>query len=167
MSLRNILIVIGAVAIPVVALIVIGTLLNVLAPLAITAVVAFVLGRLSVNFDLIKYIRSARAARQEQATQATINKAAATLDAAPPVQVSVKPAQKPATQAVPPPAPEAKITKNDLLDPNFEIKTPEQIEAEAKQREAEIMKGATSAPADSVAAALEERRKRLLGGKTE
>ncbi|MBZ0284786.1 MAG: hypothetical protein K8L97_28880 [Anaerolineae bacterium] len=166
-TLRNALLVVGAVAIPIVALVVIGTILNVLAPLAITAAVAFVLGRLSVNFNLIEFIKKQREQQQAAAEAKTVEKAAAVLQKT--ETVSAKPAPKTAEKApaaaAPPPA-EPK-TRNDLLDPTFEIKTPEQIEAEAKQREQELMQRTVTPSADSVAAALEERRKRLLGSKPE
>jgi len=170
-TLRNGLLVVGAVAIPIVALVVIGTILNVLAPLAITAAIAFVLGRLSVNFNLIEFVKKQREQQQAAAEAKTVEKAAAVLQKT--ESVSAKPAPKAAEKTVEKapaasaPAPAEPKTRNDLLDPTFEIKTPEQIEAEAKQREQELLQKAATPSPDSVAAALEERRKRLLGGKTE
>lgn len=166
-TLRNALLVIGAVAIPIVVLVVIGTILNILPTLAITAAVAFVLGRLSVNFNLIEFVKKQREQQQAAAEAKTVEKAAAVLQKT--ESVSAKPAPKtaekaPAASASAPAEPQ---TRNDLLDPSFEIKTPEQIEAEAKQREQELLQKAATPSPDSVAAALEERRKRLLGGKAE
>lgn len=167
-TLRNALLVIGAVAIPIVALVVIGTILNVLAPLAITAAIAFVLGRLSVNFNLIEFVKKQREQQKAAAEAKVVDQAAAVLQKT--ETVSAKPAPKAAEKSAPAAAPapaEQPQTRNDLLDPTFEIKTPEQIEAEAKRREQELMQKTTTPNPDSVAAALEERRKRLLGGKTE
>ena len=50
----------------------------------------------------------------------------------------------------------------ELLDPNFEIKTPEQIAAESARLEAEASQ---KAAAMDPKALIEERKKRLLGDK--
>ncbi|MEO8611489.1 MAG: hypothetical protein ABI690_26560 [Chloroflexota bacterium] len=159
-TIRNILVVVAVIVIAYFAITVVSNIV----PILITAVAAFVLGRLSVHFDLLNFIRSARAA---QVTRAA---AAVTATAAAPVIANVAakpaaPAPAQAEQAAERLADEPKVDKNILLDPNFEIKTPDQIEAEARLREQEVMKKASSASPDAVQAALEERRKRLLGGK--
>ena len=164
-TIRNILIVVAVIAIAYFAI----TTVAQIVPILITAVAAFILGRLSVNFDLLNFIRNARAAQVTRAAAAATTAAAAPVAAA--ANVAAKPA--PAKAAAPAQAEQAaerladepKVDKNILLDPNFEIKTPDQIEAEARLREQEVMKKATSASPDAVQAALEERRKRLLGGK--
>lgn len=166
-TIRNILVVVAVIAIAYFAI----SFVSNIVPILITAVAAFVLGRVSVNFDLLGFIRNARAA---QATRAA---AAATTAAAAPVVAAVNVAAKPAPAKAAAPAPaaaekaaerladEPKPDQSGLLDPNFEIKTADQIEAEARQREQDAMQKAKNASADAVQAALEERRKRLLGGK--
>jgi hypothetical protein len=166
-TIRNILIVVAVIAIAYFAI----TFISNIVPILVTAVAAFVLGRLSVHFDLLGFIRNARSAAQ------TVQAAATTTAAAAPV--IAKAAEKPTpAKAAPAKAAPAAVEKaaerladepqkdeSILLDPNFEIKTPEQIEAEARQREQAAKEKAATANADAVQAALEERRKRLLGGK--
>jgi hypothetical protein len=165
-TIRNILIVVAVIAIGYIAV----SFLTNIVPILITAVAAFVLGRLSVHFDLLNFIRNLRPSAQ--AVQAAVTTTAAA--AAP---VIAKAVAKP-TPAKAAPAPSkveqaadrlADEPKNDsiLLDPNFEIKTSEQIEAESRLREQEALKKASATSQDAVQAALEERRKRLLGGKQE
>jgi hypothetical protein len=164
-TIRNILVVVAVIVIAYIAI----TLVSNIVPILITAVAAFILGRLSVHFNLLDFIRNARAAQVTRAAAAATTATVAPVAAA--ANVAAKPA--PAKAAAPAQAEQAaerladepKVDKNILLDPNFEIKTPDQIEAEARLREQEVMKKATSASPDSVQAALEERRKRLLGGK--
>ena len=153
---RNILIAVGVIVLAIAALVIVGSLLQILAPLAITAVIAFILGRLSVNFNLLQAVRSgfSGAAKAAEPNPTTVQKAESLLE-------------KPVPQAKPKataPAPEQEqpLKNPQLLDPNFEVKTPEQIEAEAKQREQEALKHTASG---DVNAALEERKRRLLGNK--
>ncbi len=154
--IRNILIAAALVVIAVMAL----NFISAIVPIVVTAIAAFILGRLSVHFDLLEVVRKLRAPAQAAAA------GAATVAAAAP-KAAAKPAPAKATKAVEIPAEKA-AAKNDvpaaLLDPNFEVKTSAQIEAEARLREKEAMERAKSDNADAVQAALEERRKRLLGG---
>jgi len=161
-TIRNILIVVAVIAIAYFAI----TFISNIVPILVTAVAAFVLGRLSVHFDLLGFMRNLRTAQATRAAAATTAVAASVV-----ANVAAKPAPKKAAapaqveQAAERLADEPKVDKNVLLDPNFEIKTSDQIEAEARQREQDALKKASSANADAVQAALEERRKRLLGGK--
>jgi uncharacterized membrane protein len=160
-AVRNGIILIVAVVIAVVLLSFLSTLLSAVVPIGITAIVAFILGRMSVNFNLLNFIRSARAAKPAASAEKVVEapvKAAAVSKAAP-----AKAAEKP-TPAAERLADEPK-KESILLDPDFQIKTPEQIEAEARLLEQEATSKAANASADAVHAALEERRKRLLGGK--
>jgi uncharacterized membrane protein len=163
-AVRNGLILIVAVVIAIIVLGFLTTLLSAIVPIAITAIIAFILGRLSVHFNLMNFIRSARAAKPAEA--------------AAPVKAVETPAKTTVAAEISKPAPTRQVAesaaerladepKKDsiLLDPDFEVKTPEQIEAEARKREQEAMKKATSGSEDAIQAALEERRKRLLGGK--
>ncbi len=159
MNIRNGLLLIVAVVIAIVVLGFFSTLLSAIVPIGITAIIAFILGRLSVNVNLLDMIRSARAAKPAEAAKAVETSAKETTKSAPVQKQVDKPAQAAERLADEP------KDDNILLDPNFEIKTPEQIEAEARQREQEAMQKASSGNADAVQAALEERRKRLLGGK--
>src|SRR5690242_14725096 len=85
-TIRNVLIVVAVIAIAYFAI----TFISNIVPILITAVAAFILGRLSVNFDLLNFIRSARAA---QVTRAATTAAAAT---AAPVVAAANVAAKPA-----------------------------------------------------------------------
>jgi hypothetical protein len=161
-TIRNILIVVAVIAIGYVAV----TFLANIVPILITAVAAFVLGRLSVHFDLLNFIRGLRTSAQ------TVQAAASTAAAVAPVIAAATSKPAPAKTSAPAVeqaaerlADEPKVDNSILLDPNFEIKTPEQIEAEARLREQDAMKKASASSPDAVQAALEERRKRLLGGK--
>jgi len=168
-TIRNILIVVAVIAIAYFAI----TFISNIVPILITAVAAFILGRLSVHFDLLGFIRNARSAAQTVQAAATTAAAAAPIAAkatakpAPVKAAPVKAVTAPAEAAAERLADEPKKDESILLDPNFEIKTPEQIEAEARQREQAAKEKAAAASADAVQAALEERRKRLLGGKQE
>jgi len=165
-TIRNILVVVAVIAIAYVAI----TLISQIVPILITAVAAFILGRLSVHFNLLDFVRNLR-------TSATTSAAVATTSAAAAAPVIAKTPAKKKAAATPTPAQpveEAAERLADepqkdsiLLDPNFEVKTPDQIEAEARQREQDAMKKAATPNADAVQAALEERRKRLLGNKSD
>lgn len=166
-TIRNILIVVAVIAIAYFAI----TFISNIVPILVTAVAAFVLGRLSVHFNLLDAVRNARSAAQSVQAAATTTAAAAApvvaKAAAKPAPAKAAPikAAAPAEEAAERLADEPKKDESILLDPNFEIKTPEQIEAEARQREQAAKEKAAAANADAVQAALEERRKRLLGGK--
>ena len=164
-TIRNILIVVAVIAIAYFAI----TFVSNIVPILITAVAAFILGRLSVHFDLLNFIRNARSSAQTVQAAVTTTAAAApviTKAAAKPAPAKATPTPAKVEQAAERLADEPK-NESILLDPNFEIKTPEQIEAEARQREQAAKEKATATSADAVQAALEERRKRLLGGKQE
>lgn len=161
---RNMLIVFGIVVVALVALAFIGNLLSQILPLTIALVVGIVLGRLSVNVNLADVARKAISQQRAQRarSQAAKPKAAAKPAAQPAAQAEPDSAQqlearrKRIADAEPAPA-EAKPELND-----FEIKSEEEILAEAREREAEIRQ--KQASADAVKAALEERRRRLLSG---
>jgi hypothetical protein len=163
-AVRNGVILIAAVVIAIVVLGFLTTLLSAIVPIAITAIIAFILGRLSVHFNLLDFIRSTRAPKSAEAAAPlkaveAAPKAGVVTERPAPAKTVDKPAQAAERLADEP--------KKDsiLLDPDFEVKTPEQIEAEARKREQEAMQKATSTSEDAIQAALEERRKRLLGGK--
>lgn len=171
--IRNILILVAVVVIGIMAV----QFLSNIVPIIITAIAAFILGRLSVHYDLVGMIRARMAAAPAQAAAAT-----PAVEAAPkavakpapsPAKTTVGEAVKPApAQATPKAAEAAKRLADEpqnsvLLDESFEIKTPEQIEAEARRREQELAQKTAAPNPDAVQAALEERRKRLLGGQQE
>lgn len=159
-SLRTVLLL---VALVVIGLMAINFLTNIV-PILITAAAAFVLGRLSVNYDLMGVVRGLLNRRQPAPKATTVVEGTAL----------VKPAATPTATVIPVDASlkerqerlkEAEAPKQDaLLDTDFQIKTPEQIEAEARAREQELTKKAEAPSPDAVAAALEARKKRLLGG---
>jgi hypothetical protein len=159
-------IVIGAVIVVIVALLnLLATVVGSLVPIAVTALIAFLIGRLSVNVKLGDMAQRVTNRVTSTAAPQAAAKPAATL---PPQAAAPKPApavqQKPATQIDDLPQKELK-NPDLLLDPDFEIKTPEQIEAEAREREAQMMQQAKAPAASNVQSALEARRKRLLENK--
>ncbi|MGQ9889305.1 MAG: hypothetical protein ACUVSX_12555 [Aggregatilineales bacterium] len=148
----------------VVALIVLGfvsTVLNAIVPLAMVAVVAFILGRVSTQVNLLEV-----AGRLLRRASAAAAKPAASR------------AEKPATGQQPAArssgtARRAEATQHRLSEPqaqpsaaakdDFTLRSEAQILAEMKRREAELAEQKAAPSADEVAAALEERRRRLLG----
>lgn len=160
---RNVLIVAGLVIAGVVGLGVLSTVLTAIVPLTIALAAGFVLGRLSVHFNLIDFVRGRlQAAAVARAAQAVTSPAQT--QAAP-----VKAAEAPRQNAAP--APERLIDEADTPDPaqeaeekigklDFEIRSEAQILEEARRREQEI---AQKSAAYDPRAAIEERRKRLLG----
>lgn len=158
-NVRNILLLIIAVVIAVVVLSFLSTLLSAVVPIAIAAVVFFILGRLSVNFNLLNFVRSSLSAQSKPAEEKPAETKVAPAVTKPAETPGTKPkAAAASTEAIP----EKPINPDLLLDTSFEIKTAEQIEAEARLREQEATKRAAG---NDVNAALEERRKRLLGNK--
>ncbi len=152
-TIRNILIVVTVVVVALIALGFISTLLTNIVPILIAAVVGFLLGRASVNTNLFDLARSMRV-QKPAPTTVTVEKTAAK----PAVKVVETPAQPEQT-----PAERLADGADELKE--MTVKSGEEIEAEARLREQEIAKRASSP--DAVQAALEERRKRLLGDKGE
>jgi hypothetical protein len=143
-NIRNILLVIGAIVVVILGMNILSTLIGAIIPIAITAVVAFIMGRLSASRNLLDLVRSA------SASMVTVTEKVAEMS---------KPVAKGESSAATP-----ALKNPQLLDPNFEVKTPEQIEAEAQRLEAEVgQKTVTYDPK----AAIEERKKRLLGNPKE
>ncbi len=139
-------------AVIVVALIILGfvsTLLTNIVPLTVVAIIAYILGRNSHNVDYLQVVgnllkRLTAARPQTAAKPAASNTVVATTP-------TVKPAETPVPER------QAQAETN-LAD--FEIKTEAEILAEARLREQEILQEKS---AYDPAAALEERRRRLLG----
>lgn len=170
LSLRNVLIVLGALIAGLIILGVISTVLTQIVPLAIVAIVAFVLGRLSVNVNLLDVVRNALSSAATAATTPAEKPAArpAVTKAAPPQKDPLpKTDQLPQTDRL-------DKAKSNMIDSesepkpleDFVIKSEAEILAEARQREAELSQKKNAA-ADDVAAALEERRRRLLGDQSD
>jgi predicted lipid-binding transport protein (Tim44 family) len=162
-NVRNILIVIAAIVVMIAALGFISTLLTSVVPIAITAVIAFILGRTTAKRSVLDLFQSARN-RVEQTVAGTA-KVVEQATAQAPKAASREPATPTQTKAAPvasAPAPAAAPLKNtELLDEDFEVKTPEQIEAEARRLESEVNQ---QTKAYDPQAALEERKRRLRGG---
>ncbi|MBI5670956.1 MAG: hypothetical protein HZC41_23430 [Chloroflexi bacterium] len=213
-NVRNVVIVVAAVVVALVVLGIIGGILTNIVPLAIVAVIAFILGRLSHRVNYLQLGRTAakrvsdatqivekagagkaakRAETRHQAASRRIEGVETTLDQAATraqtrqqaqgynqsaqaanqrlaseattaaeqaaVKAEAKAAETPARLV------EIETTEEDLSPtPILDVKTVEQIQAEARRVEQEAAK---KAQALDVQAALEERRKRLLGGKEE
>ncbi len=153
LSLRNIVILLGAVIIALLVLGFLSTLLNQIIPITIALIAGLVLGRLSGRVDLVAAARNALRRDQtadsetpvEQATEPTATADDDLADEAAAIKARL------ADQAEP--EPPAEIT-------DFEIKTEEEILAEARRRETEL---ASKKAEYDPAAALAERRRRLLG----
>ncbi|MEZ4668756.1 MAG: hypothetical protein R3E39_12665 [Anaerolineae bacterium] len=157
-NIRNILLVIVAILAVILGMNVLSTFVGAIIPIIITGIVGFFAGRATANRSMGQLFRSAQNASSTvmaAASKIVEEKPPATVTskAAPPAPAAEKPVPKPATPEV----------KNiELLDPDFEIKTPDEVEAEARRLEAEVSQ---KAAAYDPKAALEERKKRLLGDK--
>jgi hypothetical protein len=149
-------------AVVIVALIVLGflsTILNAIVPLAVVAAVAFILGRMSNQVNLIE----AAGKLLQRGVTADKSVTAAKPAASQPAQADIQDAQAER---------EAEAIRERLSEPEaepappsdaFEIRSEAEIMADMKRREAEIAQKKAAPTADDVAAALEERRRRLLG----
>ncbi|MBN8618712.1 MAG: hypothetical protein J0L63_07390 [Anaerolineae bacterium] len=167
-NVRNILLIIAAVIAVILGMNLLSTLVGAIIPIIITGIVGFALGRSTANRSLGDLVRTAQTAGSSVVTAAskmieekpaTVT-GSATTASAPAVQ---KPAAEKPAAAEPAPAAETPPLKNiELLDPDFEVKTPEQIQEEARRLESELTQ---KAAAYDPKAALEERKKRLLGNK--
>ncbi len=158
-NVRNVLLVIGAILVIILGMNILSTIIGAVIPIVITALAAFLLGRYTANRSLSSLATTARAAAP------VIGKAAQTVIDVGTKAVASPPAEAPKTVRVEPPAAAQPPLKNpELLDPNFEVKTPEEIEAEAKRLEQEVSQRAAGYDAK---AAIEERKRRLLSGKSE
>jgi hypothetical protein len=160
-NVRNILIAIAAIVVVIAGLGFISTLLTSVVPIAITAVIAFILGRTTAKRSLLDLFQGARS-RVEQTVASTakvVEQATTQTPKAAPREQSAPAQAKPSPAAPPQPAPPLKNT--ELLDESFEVKTPEQIEAEARRLESEMNQ---QTKAYDPQAALEERKRRLRGG---
>ena len=185
-NIRSVAMVVAAIIVALVVLGIIGGILNNIVPLAVVAVVAFILGRMSHRVNYLQLGREA-AKRVGEAAQATASKAAERAEirqqaqgydktaqeanqriASDTVKAAEQAAAKAEAKATEPPARLAETeapAQDDLTAaPKPEIKTFEQIQAEARLVEQEAAKKAQTM---DVQAALEERRKRLLGDKQE
>jgi hypothetical protein len=160
MNARNVLILSAAVVVGLIILGFLSTILNAIVPLTIVAVVAFVLGRISTRTNLLQAgmnLANRAAAKSEPAVQS----------AAKPVEAA--PVQKAAAEAPTKILPKTgKLPQTQRLDAaklnieDFEVKNTDEVLADAKKLEDDLAKrNANYDPA----AALEERKKRLLGDK--
>lgn len=147
-NIRTILTLVAVVGILIVVVLFLNAIMAAIVPIGITALVAFILGRMSVNFHVLSLLRRQPAAARTEQTAPAPEKSAAM----PAVTSTIK--EAPPKVALP--------EKDD--DVKVEFKTEKDINADAVRLEMEIAKkNATYDPT----AALEERRKRLLGDKKE
>ncbi len=182
-SVRNVVVIVAAVVIGLVALGFIGSILSNIVPLAIVAVVAFILGRTSNRVDYLRLGRDA-AKRVRAAAETAVEQAADRAQTrqqaqgqGPQAQAANRQLADEARTSAEQAAAKAEAQAADRLaevetpadedltaKPDLEVKTVQQIQAEARLVEQEAAK---KAQAMDVQAALEERRKRLLSGKEE
>ncbi len=159
-NIRNVLLAIGAIVLVILGMNVLSTFIGAIVPIAITGVVAFILGRVTAGRSMGQLFRTA------QTASTTVMAAASRMaEQKTPVTVQGKvntPAAKPVEKAAPEPAADAtpELKNRELLDTDFVIKTPEQIAAESSRLEAEASQ---KAAAIDPKALIEERKKRLLG----
>lgn len=157
MNARNVLIASAAIVGGLIILGFVSTILNAIVPLTIVAVVAFMLGRMSVKTNLLQ-------AGMNLASRATAKREPASkpVEAAPVQQAALEESNK----ALPKTGKLAQTERLDAAKLNIkdfeEIKSSEQVIADAKKLEDDLAK--RNADYDP-AAALEERKKRLLGDK--
>ncbi len=159
-NIRNVLLAIGAIVLVILGMNILSTLIGSIIPIVITAIIAFIAGRVTAGRSMGHLFRTA------QTAGSTVMAAASRMaEQKTPVTVQGKvnaPAAKPVEKAAPAPtaAESPKLKNIELLDTDFEIKTPEQIASESQRLEAEAsQKAATLDPK----ALIEERKKRLLG----
>ncbi len=161
-NVRNVLLVIGAIVLVVLGMNILSTLVGAIIPIFITGVVAFILGRVTAGRSMGALFRTA------QTAGSTVMAAASRMvEEKPPVvvqgKVNAPAAATPVEQAAatPPAAKAEPVVKNrELLDEDFEVKTPEQIASESKRLEAEASQKAAALDPKAL---IEERKKRLLG----
>jgi hypothetical protein len=156
MNARNVIVLAGVAVAALIILGLVSTILNAIVPLTIVAVVAFILGRMSTRMNLFQagMNLASRATKRAEAPQAAANPA--TQQEAP---VTEKSKPLPQTRTLPQ-TDKLDETKITLSDEDFKVKSSEDILAESKRLEDEVAKrSATYDPA----AALEERKRRLLG----
>lgn len=160
-NIRNVLLVIGAIVLVVLGMNILSTLVGAIIPIFITGVVAFILGRMTAGRSMGALFRTA------QTAGSTVMAAASRMvEEKPPVvvqgKVNASAATTPVEQAAPPAAEKAEpqLKNRELLDPDFEVKTPEQVAAESKRLEAEASQKAAALDPKAL---IEERKKRLLG----
>jgi len=159
-NIRNVLLAIGAIVLVILGMNILSTFIGAIVPIAITGVVAFILGRVTAGRSMGQLFRTA-----QTASSTVIAAASRMAEQKSPVTVQGKvnpPAAKsvektaPAVDAIP------ELKNRELLDTDFEIKTPEQVAAESQRLEAEASQ---KAAAMDPKALIEERKKRLLGDK--
>lgn len=145
-TIRNGAILIGVVALVIIGLSLVSAFITSVVPILITAVVAFILGRMSVRTNLLDLVRQGRQAASKSTPKP------ATKPAAKPASAEVVPAEKPKVVEVP--------VQPESDDVDFKVKTVEDVLKESRRLEEEISKRNTDY---DPTAALEERRRRLLG----
>ena len=158
-NIRNVLLAIVAIVLVVLGMNILSTLIGAIIPIAITGIVAFILGRITAGRSMGQLFRTA-----QTAGNTVMSAASRMVEEKPPVTVQGKttaPVAKPVEKAAPAPVvTETPNLKNpELLDPNFEIKTPEQVAAESSRLEAEASQKAAALDPKAL---IEERKKRLL-----
>ena len=158
-NIRNVLLAIVAIVLVVLGMNILSTLIGAIIPIAITGIVAFILGRITAGRSMGQLFRTA-----QSAGSTVMSAASRMVEEKPPVTVQGKttaPVAKPVEKAAPAPVvTETPNLKNpELLDPNFEIKTPEQVAAESSRLEAEASQKAAALDPKAL---IEERKKRLL-----
>ena len=147
---RNLVILIAVVALVIVGLSVLSSLLTSVVPVVITALVAFVLGRMSANVGLRDVVKRLRQPASKPA-------------AAPAQKPAKAQARQPESAAQTPPKPVEKPVQPAAEadeDIDFKVKSVEDVLAESRRLEDEVAKRNT---AYDPTAAIEERRRRLLG----
>ncbi len=160
-NIRNVLLAIGAIVLVVLGMNILSTLIGSIIPIGITGLVAFGLGRATAGRSMGQLFRTA-----QTAGSTVMSAASRIVEEKTPVTVQGKasaPAAKPVEEAAAPNTKEQPELKNlELLDTDFEIKTPEQVAAESQRLEAEASQKAAALDPKAL---IEERKKRLLGDK--
>lgn len=154
LNVRNILILIAAVIGVLLVLGLLSSVVNALLPISIAAVIGFALGRASGGMSLREMLAKIPKPARSQAAADTPSAAEAETIVRPPARAEKRPAAP-----VSEPTPEAEEAATERLT-DFVIKDAETLSAEARQLEERV--AARNRDYDP-AAALEERRRRLLG----
>lgn len=152
MSLRNVLLLLGAVIVALLALGLVSTILSQIIPVTIALVAGVVLGRMSVNVDVSTALMNIIRRRNQPATE----KKPETKDPQPAtdeMRGEVEAIKERIADKESQPEEKAEIA-------DFDLRSEGEVLAEARRREAEI---AQQSSEYDPAAALAERRRRLLG----
>lgn len=163
MNFRNALMILGGVTVVLLILGLMSTFVSQLLPVSIALAAGFVLGRVSVRVDIVALLRGQLAQRQTVVAapaQETAKAAATPAKAEAEVDAAEADSLKSEAEAIKARLSDAEAEAPEAPISDFDIKTEDEVLAQARRLEDEANKKAADY---DPSAALEERRRRLLG----